>query len=74
MRKQLSAKNRSDLSVRNSEDAAAVVAVSSFSERVALADVDVRVSDIAASGIDKASCNAFTSLRRLSPRSASVGL
>ena len=52
MRKQLSVKNRTDLSVRDSEDAAAVVAISSFSERAALVDVDVLVSDIAASGID----------------------
>ena len=52
LRKQLSVKYRTDFSVRNSEDAAAAVAISSFSERAALADVDVRVSDIAASGVD----------------------
>jgi len=52
VRNQLSVKGRDDLSVQDSEDAAAIVAISSFSERAALADVDVRVSDIAASGID----------------------
>ena len=52
VRNQLSVKGRDDLSVQDSEDAAAIVAISSFSERAALADVDVLVSDIVASGID----------------------